>query len=85
MFNSSDTEMGQLLRRSVYINDRNPGKGRFIDKSRLKIGRQSLPHRIGPTFAKMSFDWVGFEGSDDALRRNLKKEFFKYFIDNNTN
>ncbi len=85
MFNSSDTEMGHLLRRSVYINDRNPGKGKFIDKSRLKIGRQSLPYRIGPTFAKMSFDWVGFEGSDDALRRNLKKEFFKYFIDNNTN
>ena len=55
---------------------------KFIDKSRLKIGRQSLPYRIGPIFAKMSFDWIRTNLSDDTLRRKLKSEFFRYF-DNN--
>lgn len=79
LFNSSDTEIGCFLRESVYINDRQPGRGKFIDKSRLKVGRQALPYRIGPIFAKIGFDWVGIASTDDTIRRRLKAQFFRYF------
>jgi hypothetical protein len=81
LYNTSDTNIGQALRNSVYINDRLPGRGKFIDQSRLRIGKQALPNRIGPTFSRMNFDWVGYSLSDDSLRRKLKKQYFKYFID----
>ncbi len=84
-FNSSYTDIRQYLKTSVYINDRLPQRGKFIDKSRLKIGRQSLPYRIGPTFAKLEFDWVGSDNSNGSLRKKLKKQFFKYFIDKDDN
>jgi hypothetical protein len=71
--------IAHALRYSVHINDRMPGRGRFMDRSRLKVGRQSLPNRIGPLFAKISFDWAGISLSDNALRRLLKSKFFKYF------
>jgi hypothetical protein len=82
LFNGSDTDIGNFLRETVYINDRLPGRGKFIDKSRLRIGRQSLPYRIGPIFSKLDFDWVAISASEDTLRRCLKPRFFKYFDDN---
>ena len=54
------------------------GNGKFIDKSRLKVGKQSVMNRIGPIFSKLDYDWIGVT-SDDAVRINLKKRFFKYF------
>ncbi len=78
LYNSSDTNIGQLLRSSAYVNDRMPYRARFIDGSRLKIGRQSLPFRIGPLFSNISFDWSNLH-SDDTIRSLLKTEFFKYY------
>ena len=78
LYNTSDTNIGQLLRKTAYLNDRMPYRARFIDGSKLKIGRQSLPYRIGPLFANISFDWTNVY-SDDTIRRLLKTEFFKYY------
>ena len=55
LFNHSDTNIAVQLRESGYINDRMPRKGKFIDKSRLKIGKQALPYRIGPLFTVCLF------------------------------
>ncbi len=77
LFVLSDTNVANLLRDVAYINDRIPHKARFIDNSRYKIGRQSLPNRIGHIFSKIKFDWINYT-SDHALRVNLKKEFFTY-------
>jgi hypothetical protein len=79
LFNNSDTGIGCFLRNAVYINDRQPGRGKFIDESRLKVGRQALPYRIGPIFSKIGFDWVGINSTDDTIRWRLKTQFFKYF------
>jgi hypothetical protein len=77
LYNSSDAHIADVIRSSAYINDRMPRKAKFIDRSRLKVGRQSLQNRIGPLFASISFEWIG-ELSNDALRVSLKREFFKY-------
>jgi hypothetical protein len=78
LFNSSDCNIANALRSSVYINDRTPGRGKFIDRSRLKIGRQSLPYRIGPLFSRIDFNWAGIQLSEDSIRRSLKRLFFNY-------
>ena len=54
---------------------------RFSDRSRLKVGCQSLPFRIGHLFSSISFDWTSLT-SDETLRRLLKFEYFKYFNSN---
>jgi hypothetical protein len=73
LYDRSDTNIANVLRTSAYINDRNPYKAKFIDTSRLQIGRQSLPNRIGAIFSKITFDWVNQQLSDDAIRVRLKK------------
>jgi hypothetical protein len=78
LYNRSDTRIGELLRTSAYVNDRLPYKAKFLDTSRMKIGRQSLPSRIGPLFANISFNWIDPLISDDFLRQHLKKEFIKF-------
>jgi hypothetical protein len=78
LYNRSDTNIANLLRSSSYVNDRMPFKAKFIDTSRLKIGRQSLLARIGPLFSSISFNWIDPTITDDYLRRELKREFFKY-------
>ncbi len=70
----------QALRNAVYVNDSLLGRGKFINKSSLKIGRPALPYRIGPTFSRITFDWIGSNLSDNALKRELKKQCFKYYI-----
>ena len=75
LYTSSDTNIAIHLRQSAYVNDRMPFRAKFIDYSRLKIGRQSLPNRIGPLFSKISFNWMT-PMSKDLLRINLKSEFF---------
>jgi hypothetical protein len=78
LYNESETTITKLLRSTAYVNDRLPRRAKFIDKSRLKIGRQTILHRIGPLFASLTFDWIGMP-CRDSLRRKLKKQFFKYF------
>lgn len=74
LYTSSDTNIAELLRSNAYVNDRMPRKARFSDRSRLKIGRQSLQNRIGPLFSHITFDWIR-PLSDDQLRVLLKSEF----------
>jgi len=38
--------MAEKLLQETYVNDRCPGRAKFSDKSKLKIGRQSLPNRL---------------------------------------
>jgi hypothetical protein len=78
LYNRSDTNIAVLLRSSPYINDRMPQRAKFLDTLRLKIGRQSLPSRIRPLFADLKLNWVDPLITDDLLRKELKKEFFKY-------
>jgi len=40
-----------------YINDRCPGRAKFFDASRLKVGRQDLPNCL--EFMNLKFDWIG--------------------------
>jgi len=42
LINTSNTRIADSLRNNIYINDRKPHMGTFTDKSKLKIGRQSL-------------------------------------------
>ncbi len=78
LYNKSDTNIAKILRNSAYVSNRLPLHAKFIDRSRLCVGRQTLPYRIGHLFSKISFDWI-VNLSDDALRKSLKKEFFEYF------
>jgi hypothetical protein len=50
LFTVSDTNIAVHLREVAYINDRLPYRARFIDRSRHKIGRQSISNRIGHLF-----------------------------------
>jgi len=74
LFNTNETRIGEQLRQQCYINDRQPRKGTFFDTSNLKIGRQSFQNRL-QVFTSINFDWIG-EITNDAIRINLKKQFF---------
>ena len=76
LYTTSNTDIAEHLRSSSYVNDRMPYKARFFDRSRLKIGRQSLPNRIGSVISKISFDWMK-PLTKDVIRINLKADFFK--------
>jgi len=77
MMGNSTTPMADKLRRTAYINDRCPGRASFTDISKRKIGRQTLPNRLG-FFKDIKFNWCNEDISDDKLQRELKKTFFKY-------
>jgi hypothetical protein len=78
LYNRSDSNVAILLRKSAYVNDRMPFRARFIDTSRLKIGRQAITSRIGPIFNEVAFNWIDPTISDDCIRTELKRIFFKY-------
>jgi len=54
-----------------YVNNRRPGQGIFMDESRLRIGRNSLPNRLD-VMKTINFDWFGGINKH-SLRVNLKK------------
>jgi len=61
------------MRAAAYINDRQPLRAYFMDTSRLRIGKHSLPNRVN-SMRTIAFDWVG--GIDKhKLRIELKKTF----------
>jgi exonuclease III len=79
LYNFSDTNIARALRDAAYVNDRLPFRAKFIDRSRLKVGKQSIQNRVGPLFSKISFDWSNCQSlSDDLLRKLLKLEFFRF-------
>jgi hypothetical protein len=47
-------------------------RSKFVDKSRLKIGKQALPYRAGLMLRKFPIDWIDFHLPDDVLRKLLK-------------
>jgi hypothetical protein len=51
LYNSSDAYIVKALRESSYVNDRMPYKDKFFGKFKYKVGRQSLPNRIGSIFS----------------------------------
>jgi len=46
MMHFGTTPMTEKLRQRAYVNDRYPGGLTIIDRSKLKIGKQSLPNRL---------------------------------------
>ncbi len=76
LLDTPDTNNAGALRDSVYVNGILPGREKLIDKSRLRIGKQSLPYIIGPTSLKMGFDWIGC-----SQKRAQERVIFKYFND----
>ena len=67
------------IQQQMTVNDRKPGRPKFYDSSRLKVGRQSLQNRIGETATLISEVWISREISRDKLRIILKTAFFSYY------
>jgi len=42
---NNDTPMGRKLKEKIYVNDRYPGKVKFINTTKTKIGEQELSNR----------------------------------------
>jgi len=74
--NGSDTRIAKEIRDNIYINQRQPARGTFIDKSTRRAGKQKLTNRL-QCLKKVDFDWIG-EISDDQLRKNLKRLFITF-------
>jgi len=76
LMRKNNTRIAHCLNANVYTNDRLPGKARFSDKSKMKVGRQSIVNRL--TFMNsIDFPWYKTEISDDQLRINLKRTFIQ--------
>lgn len=43
---TSNTSIADELRSNIYINDRLPQRGSFIDKSTHKVGKQNITNRL---------------------------------------
>jgi len=74
-YDSEETPTGAKLVQLVYINDKCPGRTKFFNTSRLKIGRQDLPKCL--ELMNLTSDCVG-EFSDGYLRTKLKEQFFTF-------
>jgi len=61
------------LKECSYINDGRPGMAIIIDRSRLRIGRQSIVNRLR-CLGMINFDWTNGI-TKDSLRINLKQTF----------
>jgi len=73
LHNTSNTRIAEQLRSAAYVNNRQPGRGTFVDNSKLKIGKQALQNRL-QCFREIDFDWIG-NTNDDNIRTNLKRLF----------
>jgi len=73
MMHKGTTPMSEKLRNRAYVNDRFPGKAMFANRSKTKIGRQSLPNRLD-FLREIKLDWNNAEEpiSKDKLRVALK-------------
>jgi len=76
LINTSNTRIADELRANIYINDRLPRRGSFIDKSAYRVGRQSLTNRL-QCLKKIDFDWIGIQ-NPDLIRKSLKKTFIQF-------
>jgi len=76
LHNKSNTRIADEIRQNIYINQRQPNRGTFIDKSKRRAGKQKLTNRL-QCLKKIDFDWIG-DICDDFLRKNLKRLFITF-------
>jgi hypothetical protein len=77
--NMSPYALFQEVLSHAVIEPRKPENPKFLDMSRLKIGRQSFANRLNFIALKMSFNWLQVPMSPEILRKNLKSSFFSYY------
>jgi len=75
--NKDGPQLSEKMYARCYVNERRPGLGTFMDESRLRIGRNSLPNRL-EVMKSINFDWFG-DINKHSLRINLKKTIIKWF------
>lgn len=63
----------QSLRCNSYTERRRPGRLKWYDGSRKKIGRQSLRNRCGNIINDLDLDWPNDSVSEDKIRVSLKR------------
>jgi len=63
------------LTKHSYVERRRPGRLKFYDDARTKIGRQTLCNRAGFCVNKVDFDWKNEDMNNDKLRICQKKTF----------
>jgi len=63
------------LTKHSYVERRRPGRLKFYDGAKTKIGRQILCNRAGSCVNDVDFDWNNEEMNNDKLRVCLKKTF----------
>jgi len=72
LYHNGKTRVRRYLREKSYINDRNPGKAIFFKTA----GKNCILIKL-LFFSEITFNWIG-NIREDALRRNLKKQFIKF-------
>jgi len=66
-----------LLRSSYFEEPRKGGLGKFFDKSKTRVGKQSIQNRL-EILRLINRPWNGESLSNDLIRILLKDTFFKY-------
>ncbi len=65
------------LQETLYTERRYPGRGRFYDNSKGKVGKQKLGNNL-LFLAAIQEDWYGLDLTDDRIRTLLKYTYFNY-------
>jgi len=71
------SRLHSLLRSSYFEEPRKGGLGKFFDRSRTRVGRQSIQNRLDH-FRQINRPWSGENLSNDLIRILLKNTFFNY-------
>ena len=70
--NNKPRNLSDILQKTLYCERRKPGRLRFFDNSKTKLGFQSIDNRLTSVFAELDFDHYPHI-TDHSLRINLKK------------
>ena len=66
------------LQETLYTERRDPGRGRFYDNPKGKVGKQKLRNNL-LFLAAIQEDWYGLDGqTDDRIQTLLKYTYFNY-------
>jgi len=68
---NDETPMGRKLKSKIYVNDRCPGKVKFVNTAKTRIGERDLINRLSFLHI-VNWDWIDKNLSKDALRVALK-------------
>jgi len=72
LLRKAETPLAIQMKNKMYVNDRKPHRGKFINTTLTKIGREALPYRLN-TLSELTFDWLDENLSDNEIRVNLKR------------